>query len=208
MIRLLFFLFFIQLTSFAQDTLRLLNGKSVLVKYVEIDNDRLYFKKIDIKNGEIIPKRKSFKNIENVFQLIKSDGTVIQIYEQDSTIDNFLSIEDMKLYLKGINYARAYYKAPKNFTAGYVIGLGSGYFGLMWGILPVAIYGTVANKLPVDLKEIEKGDNLLFKNEVFIAGFTDQAKIKQRNKAFIGGTLGLFTSLITFQYLYNNGILK
>ena len=41
MIRLLFFLFFIQLTSFAQDTLRLLNGKSVLVKYVEMDNDML-----------------------------------------------------------------------------------------------------------------------------------------------------------------------
>jgi hypothetical protein len=208
MIRILFFLVFVQFTSFAQDTLRLLNGKSVLVNYIAMDNDRLYFKKIDFKNGQIITKRKSFKNLENVFQLIKSDGTLMQIYEQDSTIDNFLSIEDMKVYLKGINYARTYYKAPKNFTAGYVFGLGSGYFGLMWGILPIAIYGTVANKLPVDLKEIEKGDNLLFKNEVFIAGFTDQAKIKQRNKAFIGGTLGLVTSLLTLQYLYNNGILQ
>ena len=44
-------------------------------------------------------------NLENVFQLAKLDGTVMQVYEQDSTIDNFLSIEDMKIYLKGINYA-------------------------------------------------------------------------------------------------------
>jgi hypothetical protein len=207
MLRIFLLLFFIQFTSFAQDTLRLLNGKSVLVNFVSMDNDRLYFKKINYKNGEFISNRKKFKNLENVFQLVKSDGTTLQVYEQDSTIDNFLSIVDMKIYLKGLNYARQYYKAPKNFSAGYAIGLGSGYFGLMWGFLPVAIYGTVANKLPVNLKEIEKGDNELFKNEVFIAGFTDQAKIKQRNKAFLGGTLGLITSLITYQYLFNNGIL-
>ena len=207
MIRIILFLFFLQTTSFAQDTLKLLNGKSILVNFVSKDNDRLYYKKINLKNGEMVAKRKTFKNLENVFQLAKLDGTVMQVYEQDSTIDNFLSIEDMKIYLKGINYARLYYKAPKNFTAGYAIGLGSGYFGLMWGFLPVAVYGTVANKLPANLKVIEKGDNELFKNEVFIAGFTDQAKIKQRNKAFLGGTLGLITSLITYQYLYNNGIL-
>lgn len=205
MTRLILLLFFINTTILAQDTLRLMSGKTLLVSYVKSDNDRLYYH--SIKNGEVLKKHQKYKNLENVFQLSKSDGTTLQVYLQDSTIDNFLSVSDMKIYLKGVNYARIYYKAPKNFTAGYLVGLGSGYFGLMWGFLPVAVYGTVANKLPPNLKLLEKGDVELFNNEVFIAGFSDQAKIKQRNKAFWGGSLGLITSLVTFQYLYNNGIL-
>lgn len=186
------------------DTLFLLNGKRFLISY-DYHYDEFAHVYILKNNKRSVhkAKRKRF-HLENIFKIKLSEtNEVIQIYEKDSTIDQYLSVADMEKYIVGIRQANAIYKAPKNFTIGYISGFSGGYLGVTWGLIPPTIYGVAAHTLKPNMRQYPISHPLA-KDEVFKQGFIDQAKYIQRNQALLGGGLGFVSALLSFQILELN----
>lgn len=201
----LILVFIVQIGN-SQDTLRLLNGKTKIVFYDKYDSDQVYYFKAKQKGDSLIPTKSKKVFLENVFQVALKNGETVQIYKQDTLLDQFLSIEEMKLYLAGIRLANKKYSTKKTAGIGVVVGLASGGLGLFYGIIPCGIYGGVAASIQIDNNKPALEDTE--ENKVFNAGYYDQSKIKQRNAALISSGISFLTSVFTLQILYNNGIIK
>jgi hypothetical protein len=145
-------------------------------------------------------------NPENVFEIGLKKGERISVYQQDTLMENYLSIEDMRTYLQGVRDAKRNYKPVNSIIAGSVVGLASGYLGVFWGILPTAATSGIASTIPI--QKDSKLTNPDKKNDpVYYAGYKDKAQTKQRNSAAVSSLVGLITSVVTLQILSNNGTL-
>ena len=113
-------------STFAQDTLQLLNGKQKLGMVETMDYDFVYYRKIK-KNGELGRKRK--KNLDHIFSINQAD-TVVFVYKKDSMFDNYWSVNQMKYYLEGRRQARKHYKPYKTLLIGAGVGTGVAMYSL------------------------------------------------------------------------------
>lgn len=111
---------------FAQDTLKLLNGKQKLAFVDTMDYDFLYYRKVK-KDGSEGKKKK--KNLDHLFSINKSD-TCLYIYSKDSLFDNYWSTNEMKFYLEGRRQARKHYKPYKTLLIGAGVGTGVAMYSL------------------------------------------------------------------------------
>lgn len=111
----------------AQDTLKLLSGKSKLIQLHSHDYDFIYYKKVK-ENGEVGRKRK--KNLDHIFTVNYKDSARQYFYQQDTMFDNFMSINEMEYYLEGRRQGRKHYKAYKTILIGAALGAGVGMYSL------------------------------------------------------------------------------
>lgn len=111
----------------AQDTLKLLSGKSKLIQLHSHDYDFIYYKKVK-ENGEVGRKRK--KNLDHIFTVNYKDSARQYFYQQDTMFDNFMSINEMEYYLEGRRQGRKHYKAYKTMLIGAALGAGVGMYSL------------------------------------------------------------------------------
>ena len=111
----------------AQDTLKLLSGKSKLIQLNSHDYDFIYYKKVK-ENGELGRKRK--KNLDHIFTVNYKDSARQYFYQQDTMFDNFMSINEMEYYLEGRRQGRKHYKAYKTILIGAALGAGVGMYSL------------------------------------------------------------------------------
>ena len=124
--KLLLLLVFVSIFSYSQDTLKLLNGKHKLAVFEKIESDFVYYKKI--KKDGAIGKRKK-KNLDYIFSVNKLD-TCIYVYQKDSLMGNYWSIEEMKDYIEGRRQARKYFKPYKTLLIGAGVGTGIAFYSL------------------------------------------------------------------------------
>jgi len=204
LLSLLLFTFLFQIGN-SQDTLRLSNGKTKIVLYQKYDSDQVYYSKIKQKDSTLIPTKQKKVFVENVFQVALQNGEIIQIYKKDTLLDQYLTIDEMKLYLAGIRLANKKYGTKKTAGVGIAIGLASGSLGLFYGVIPCGIYGGIAGTVLIDKKGPAIPDTE--KDKFFNAGYYDQSKVKQRNTALISSGISFLTSFFTLQILFNNGII-
>ena len=124
--KLLFLLVLCATSTFAQDTLQLLNGKHKLGVVDTMDFDFIFYRKVK-KNGELGRRKK--KNLDHVFSINKAD-TVVFVYQKDSMFDNYWSVNQMKHYLEGRRQARKHYKPYKTMLTGAAVGTGVAMYSL------------------------------------------------------------------------------
>ena len=111
----------------AQDTLKLLSGKSKLIQLLSHDYDFIYYKKVK-ENGEFGREKK--KNLDHIFTVNYKDSARQYFYQQDTMFDNFMSVNEMEYYLEGRRQGRKYYKAYKTMLIGAALGAGVGMYSL------------------------------------------------------------------------------
>ena len=201
-----FFKFFLIIPFFAlsnakaQDSIIFLNGNTKKVaKVIKVENKEITFIPLNKKKERSI-------SINKVFS-VNSGGKENVIYRQDSVIEYFMTIEQMRMFIKGEQTAIEKYKSPLSFIVGFGFGASGGLviptFATL-AFIPPAV-GTFAVYLPTpDVKEAQVSEELL-KNPEFVNGYQSKVRTKRLKKYFYGSSAG-FGSVLLF--LLINGSLK
>ena len=159
-----------------------------------------------IKNNDTTQLgKKKMIDKEDVFQISylktsSQNNKIVQVYQQDSLEENYLSIPEMNEYLAGRQQAYKNYKSFKYAALGFVGGLGSGYLGPFWGFLPVSVYTGVSGLWSI--KTFYKADHPEdFNSPFFTEGYRQVTYSKQVKNSAIGSLAGLAISIATFQLI-------
>ncbi|MEP7168801.1 MAG: hypothetical protein ABI855_05475 [Bacteroidota bacterium] len=189
-----FILFFFLTSNFcnAQIKILFLTGKMKEVKQYEVKGDWVFYKKMNDKKDKL---RKMDKF--DIFSAINPDGTEEVIYDPDTALEGDPSVERVRNYIKGEQYAKSVYNAPWNKFESEVVGLGSGiftFYGPAGVFINSLITGQInARKIPYT-SSIEPA--ILYSDD-FKVGYKKYARNKKIKDSLIFGGIG-FTIGFTF----------
>jgi len=183
--------------SDAQDTLVLLNGKTIPVKNVELGGYTAAYRTAKPKS------RLKHIDYENMFSIKYADGTERIIYQPDSTEQGDYSIEQMRLYIRGEQDAKLYYKNNANKWAAFAFGGGISYFGF-YGILGPAIYSTVVGSSSPDMSKQKVSDPALLQFPEYVEGYQRKVRDKKIKNSIIAGLAGFAVGVATFSIITRN----
>ncbi len=168
-----------------QDTVFLMNGHVVASTVTDTLPDA-----ITIINPEKASAKLTYE-WDQLYMVKYASGHKKYYYDKDSTVGNWLTRDEMWMYMKGEQDARKGYKASGALIGSGVIGLLSGMTGSFWA--PLAPYGFMAlSGLPkVKIKHNTVSDLNYLKSDPYILGYERVARQKLKIKSIIGGTAGL-----------------
>jgi len=125
-------------------------------------------------------------------------------YSYDTLSGNWLTREEMWMYMKGEKDARKGFKARGALIGAAVAGVLGGLTGTFWG--PILPYGFMAlsgiPKINIKSKTVSNLNDL--KSEGYLMGYERVARQKLKIKSLIGGTAGLAIGYGTFYLLNQN----
>ena len=174
----------------AQGKINLLNGKIFEFDSIgKTANNKFNY----VSHGT---KKPSSIKASRIFSINYSSGKEEVVYVPDTS--NFdLTIPQMKSYVSGEQYSRQHYKAPWVTVGGILAGGCGGYFGLFYGPIVPAIYGTVVTTFTPNLNKAPYND-VAFDNEYYAYGFDTTCRKKKLKNALLGGGIGFAISVTTF----------
>ena len=186
------------ITSFAQDTIFLLNGEKYAVKIKKVTNDSLIFETLG--PGKIKERR---IDKSDVFSLISPNGNEVIMYRQDTGIGNNFAADQMRNYIYGEQDARKNFHAPLMTVAGAISGVGGfaflGFYGLMVPPLTTALLSIKSPK--VKAKCVSRRE--LIDNEYYRSGYQGVAIRKKVKNGLIGGLVSFAVTAVAMT-IYNN----
>ena len=172
----------------AQDTIVLLNGKSILSQHAELNGYAITYHTLKANS-----KQKNV-NVENVFSIRFADGTERIIYQPDSLEPDDYSPEQMRMYIIGEQEAIRYYKNNLNKATAFAFGGGSACLSF-YGIIGPAIYATVIGSFSPKMEKQKVSDLSLLQNTEFREGYIRKARDKNTKNAILYGLAG-FASVV------------
>ncbi len=186
---LVLFVMLINLSVFSQSTVTLLNGKTkpFLRSYIAPGTGMFYYKILKSSGKE---KTKSVL-LDDVFAYTDSSNIEHIIYEPMGP--NQLSVEQMRIYIKGSAFAHSHHEPYWSLAGGFAVGAGSMFITrnpMYNSILPVAYCGGIAlvkpstDKLILDHPEYAESPDLLY-------GYRRTARHKNIKYAIIGSVGGM-----------------
>ena len=191
---LLIIFLFVSTVGVAQDKIMLMNGKIKTVGKV-----------LEIKDRNVLYQAKGSKRIkkmgwEKVFSIETAAGREQVVYLQDSTISNDLSIEQMRLFVKGEQAAIYRYKSPLSTIGGLVFGAAGGllvpYFPAVSVLPPAAGITALAFVKPKSSKKSIVGiPDEVSSSPEFVAGYQRKAKDKRMNNTLKGAAVGFLLTV-------------
>jgi hypothetical protein len=190
----------------AQDTITLVDGKQKIVKIAYETSLYVFYQKIKDGDTTKLSKQKMLEKEDvfkiEYFQKSKLDAQkVVQVYQQDSTEENYLSIDEMYRYIHGRNQAHTNYKSKKYFFVGVIGGAGSSYLGPFWGLIPCSVYTGIAGVWAI--KPFFKADNPMdLHDPYFEEGYKQVALNKQAKSSALGALTGLLIGIASLQILF------
>lgn len=171
----------------AQDTVLFMNGENMIINDYSIDNSTqlLNYKNDKGKTREL--------DLEGIFAIQKKDGTESVIYYQDTLIENFLSIEEMRKVVDGQRIALNEFNSPGSIVVGALAGVtGSAIpsISVFWSFLPGAAAPAAFEFVQVSQKRIMKKYPDKKDDIYFINGYQDAASKKRVSNAAKGALAG------------------
>ncbi len=184
----LFFLMAIQpapAQTNAQDTIYLMNGHVVGEKIIDTVLGAVTI--LDPKK----PSKKIHFELEQLYMVRFANGYKRFYYQQDSTIGNWFTRDEMWMFMKGERDAHKGFKARGALIGGGIAGLMGGLTGTFWG--PVAPFGFMAlSGIPKVRIRAETISNPSYvESDAYILGYERVARQKRKIKSIIGGVVGL-----------------
>jgi hypothetical protein len=145
---------------------------------------------VTVKNPEKTTGKLTY-DWDQLYLVKFADGGQRYYYSQDSLLGNWLTRDEMRMYMKGEADARKGYKAKGALWGSSVVGLLAGMSGSFWA--PLAPYGFMAlSGLPkVRIKRATVSDAAYLRSDAYIMGYERVARQKLKLKSLIGGTAGL-----------------
>jgi hypothetical protein len=194
------FLFFIPVFSHAQDTLFLLNGKTVPAKIRQINPDSMFVSFLPVDKHKTKLK---YYDLQDVYALSFKDSDRIIIYVADTNRGYVMNAEQMGSFINGGQFAKTHYKSPWVTVGGTGIGFAGTYLlPFFWGLTVPTAYCLVMGVTPIHIKKQQEKYPELFNDEYFVAGYKDKAKKKKILNSIIGGVIGIGVSAFTTELLY------
>ncbi len=184
----LFFCFFMQSVfsqNQVQDSVFLLNGSVVGEKVLDTVLGAVTI--ADPKK----PEKKIHFELEQLYMVRFADGFKRFYYVQDTAMNNWLSRDEMWMYMKGETDAHKGFKARGALITSGAMGLVGGLTGTFFA--PLLPYGFMALSgiTKVRIKEETISNPTYVESDPYILGYERVARQKRKIRAIIGGTIGL-----------------
>lgn len=208
---LLLFLFSCVTFVKAQNKILLLDGRVKEAKQYELKGDDVFYKRSEAEDKSrrfflwktIWPDNKMRKiDKYDVFSVIKPDGLEEVIYDPDTTFEGDPTVDQVRRYIKGEQYAMLNYHAPWTKFESEVVGLGAGIF-TFYGPIVVFANSVVltrfnVNKIPpTTLIEPE-----VFNSKEFRTGYEKHVRNKKIKDSLIFGTIGFAIGFSWFSLVF------
>lgn len=167
------------------DTVFLLNGHIVGQKVLDTLLGAITI--ADLKK----PGKNIHYELDQLYMVKFTGGMRRYYYQQDSTIYNYFTRDEMWMFMKGERDARKGFKARGSLIGAGIAGLLGGMTGTFWA--PVAPYGYMACVgIPkVRIRANTVSNPAYIDSDGYILGYERVARHKRRIQAIIGGTVGL-----------------
>lgn len=195
---------FIVVYSNAQNTILLLDGKTILTNDYRIEKEKgiLWYKN---KRSRIKPI-----DIYDIFSIVDSAKKETLLYRTDNE-DHELTTVQMRYFISGESHARLNYKNPNDFFYGFAIGAGAplvlsyiSEIALVVSPLVPAGYNTYKATRPIRKSKMEKFIPDEYKNNMhFRNGFEQIAGQKRLKRSLLGSGIGLSIGFAFVLLFYN-----
>lgn len=195
----IFILFILSLTVFGQGKIYLFNGNQISVDSIgskDINNNFHYTK----PGSQSLHKIKAKK----IFSIENKDGKEDVLFKPDTANGDF-PIPQMKSYLIGVHDSRETYQAPNATFGGVLVGTASGFLGIIYGPVPVALYAAIVSVRYPTVANQPIVNTSMVNDEYYQYGYQIYAKRKKLKNAAISGGISLITSFIILKK-YNQQI--
>jgi hypothetical protein len=179
---------------FSQDTLMLMNGRSLPCKIVE-DSGTVFLTLLKKSSGRII-LREIHKN--DVFSVTKRGETEKVLYQQDEMLGNIYSTDEMRYYLAGENDARQNFDAWPTFAVGFALCAGVSVWGgdgYMTAVGPPILYTLLQLAPKVKIREKTMSHPEYKYNDLYADGYEPPARTRKLSRAMEGAFLGSATGV-------------
>lgn len=149
-------------------------------------------------------KEENELDFDYIFSITDSLGNEQIIYKPDTAKEDFMSVDQMRDFIKGEIEARENYKCPLCFIGGIAVGAGS-VFGTPY-ILPTILYSplfpaassSVVGFTSPNRSVIVKKHPEYANNEPYIQGYKECASQKRLKSSIFGSGIGLAVGVVSF----------
>jgi len=204
--------------TLAQDKILLLNGKSYEGKFLSKSEDLVNFN-FEKKSGKVKPF--SFE-MNRVYSVTKQGKEESVLYQTDTTIYNYYSKNEMRMFIYGEEDAYKRFKVKKTFAVGLAVGLGvsmydtylssgytcndgnpvsEGFFkrepSLAQIIIPF-IVPIVTGAIKPKMKARHASDATYLMNQQYIDGFKKVRRFKRIKSSLLGTLTGVAVGMIGY----------
>lgn len=182
----------------AQDTILTLEGTRIPVMKYSVNNE---FQLIEYTNEK--GKNKDIE-MDEVFS-VKNNETETVMYKMDSSKGDYLCVDDMKSYLRGVEDARKSYGAVLSSVSGLAIGTGAMIYAssknakinMFWApVIPLAFCIGISFTNPC-INNIKRSHPGWSNNERYLVGFDNEARKKRVKNAILSSLAGMLVSSVT-----------
>ena len=183
--------------AMAQDTLVFINGREIPASNIKLQDDQVIYN--SLKRPGKIKSAESY----NIFSIKYASGDETLIYKPDTLIDD-LSIEEMRMFVKGQQDALAYYNTTAVTVASSAIGLASGFTLQFFALAPPAIFATIVGASSPNMDRQPVRNKELLESPAYRSGYEAKARNMKIKKALIFGLGGALVGYAGFRVLEAN----
>lgn len=179
-------------SAWGQDTITLLNGKTVPAEIINADSLSITY--------NFAKKRKTVKKTissDMVFDIAYADGHIDTIYYPNPDLDQYLTVYEMHLFILGEQDASVYYKTTLTSVFGLAFGIGGGYIlseGIYVASVPL-IYTVGAGISTIKMKNVGARSSTILSQQAYQEGYIKTARSKKAFAALGSSLLGTFIGI-------------
>ncbi|MBI5219323.1 MAG: hypothetical protein HY958_10380 [Bacteroidia bacterium] len=191
-------LFLLVFSGFSQYTVLLMSGEQIVIRNYKY-NDLNTAITFHTQNREVTEI-----DLDNIFSITDTLGNEQVIYKPDTSKEDFMTIEQMRFFVKGESDAMEKYKCPWCLVGGFVVGAASPFITPVLGLKPIiyspllpaagssAIGFTGASKARILRQSPELGNN-----EHYVLGYKEYSSQIRLKNTIIGSGIGLLVGILT-----------
>ncbi|MBN8702066.1 MAG: hypothetical protein J0M08_03320 [Bacteroidetes bacterium] len=194
----LFVLLVTQLIGSAQDfnpfpdTLYFMNANTMGCKVID---STLYGAKVQVPAKKGKTKEMVIEGIR-LFSIKFADGHEKIIYKQDSAVENYFTIEETRLFIKGEQDAQRGFKSTWTNVGAGAIGIAGGTFNPILAFLPPFAYAGAMLIPKIKIKQHTVSNKQYLKYDTYLLGYERVARKRKAMNAFVYGISGAVTGIL------------
>lgn len=180
----------------AQKKILLLNGKERTVATFSLNGENALYKTTDSSKAKKV-------DMFRIFSVVDTVSGMEQIIYNPDTAEGDLTIEEMRKFVEGEQFAINTYKSRPNNIASAAVGLSSGMLAVYGVVLPPVyslISGRFDPKIPYDHPQAPVNIN----DEYFKYGYQYKARKMKTGKSLMFGGIGFAVGVTTFAIVFSN----
>ncbi|MBK8847799.1 MAG: hypothetical protein IPO27_15145 [Bacteroidetes bacterium] len=180
----------------AQKKILLLNGKERTAATFSLVGENALYKTTDSTKAKKV-------DMYRVFSVIDTVTGIEQIIYNPDTTEGDLTIEEMREFVEGEQFAIRTYKSKGNNIASAAVGFSSGILAIYGVVLP-PVYSLISGRFDPKIPYDHPQAPLHINNEYFKYGYQYKARKMKTQKSLMLGGIGFAVGVTTFAVIFSN----